>query len=69
MNRIANVCYAFMFELNQVKSTRGSNLTSHKFNGGNCMYVIQEGLAEIVNELDQGEAMLALHGKGESFGG
>jgi CRP/FNR family cyclic AMP-dependent transcriptional regulator len=35
---------------------------------GDCMYVIQEGLVEIVNETDRGEVLLALRGKGEFFG-
>jgi CRP-like cAMP-binding protein len=35
---------------------------------GDCMYVVQEGLVEIVNETDRGEVLLALRGKGEFFG-
>jgi CRP-like cAMP-binding protein len=35
---------------------------------GDCMYVIQEGLVEIVNETDRGEVQLALRGQGEFFG-
>lgn len=35
---------------------------------GDCMYVIQDGLVEIVNETDRGEVLLALRGKGEFFG-
>lgn len=35
---------------------------------GDCMYVIQEGLVEIVKETDRGEVLLALRGKGEFFG-
>jgi CRP-like cAMP-binding protein len=35
---------------------------------GDSMYVIQEGLVEIVNETDWGEVLLALRGKGEFFG-
>ena len=35
---------------------------------GDCMFVIQEGLVEVVNETDQGEVHLALRGKGEFFG-
>jgi CRP-like cAMP-binding protein len=35
---------------------------------GDCMYVLQEGLVEIVNETDQGEVQLALRGEGEFFG-
>jgi CRP-like cAMP-binding protein len=35
---------------------------------GDCMYVIQEGLVEIIKETDQGEVLLALRGKGEFFG-
>ena len=35
---------------------------------GDCMYVIQEGLVEIVRETGRGEVQLALRGKGEFFG-
>ena len=35
---------------------------------GDCMYVVQEGLVEIVNESDRDEVLLALRGKGEFFG-
>jgi CRP-like cAMP-binding protein len=35
---------------------------------GDCMYVIQDGLVEIVRETDRGEVLLALRGKGEFFG-
>jgi len=35
---------------------------------GNCMYVIQDGLVEVVRETDEGEVQLALRGKGEFFG-
>lgn len=35
---------------------------------GDCMYVIQAGLVEVVNETDRGEVLLALRGKGEFFG-
>ena len=35
---------------------------------GDCLYVVQEGLVEIVSETDQGEVQLALRGKGEFFG-
>ena len=35
---------------------------------GDCMYVIQEGLVEIINETDRGEVQLALRGPGEFFG-
>ena len=35
---------------------------------GDCMYVIQEGLVEIVGETDQGEVLLDLRGKGEFLG-
>lgn len=35
---------------------------------GDCMYVIQEGLVEVVNQTVQGEVQLALRGKGEFFG-
>ncbi len=35
---------------------------------GNCMYVIQEGLVEVVYETDQGEVLLALCGKNEILG-
>lgn len=35
---------------------------------GDCVFVVQEGLVEIVYETDQGEVLLALRGKGEFFG-
>ncbi len=35
---------------------------------GNCMYVVQEGLVEIVGEADGYEVQLAVRGKGEFFG-
>lgn len=35
---------------------------------GDCMFVIQEGLVEIVKEMDGGEVLLALRGSGEFFG-
>ena len=35
---------------------------------GDCMYVIQEGLVEIIKETDRGEVLLAVRGKGEFFG-
>jgi CRP/FNR family cyclic AMP-dependent transcriptional regulator len=35
---------------------------------GDCMYVIQEGLVEVVKETERGEVLLALRGKGEFFG-
>ncbi len=35
---------------------------------GNCMYVVQEGLVEIIRETDQGEVQLALRSKGDFFG-
>ncbi len=35
---------------------------------GDCMYVIQEGLVEIIRETDRGEVLLALRGEGEFFG-
>jgi CRP-like cAMP-binding protein len=35
---------------------------------GDCMFVIQEGLVEIVKEMDGGEVLLALRGAGEFFG-
>lgn len=35
---------------------------------GDCLYVIQEGLVEIVGETDQGEVLLDLRGKGEFLG-
>ena len=31
------------------------------------MYVIQEGMAEVVNETDRGEVLIALRGKGQFF--
>jgi len=33
-----------------------------------CMYIVQEGLVEIINETDRGEVLLALRGKGEFLG-
>jgi CRP/FNR family cyclic AMP-dependent transcriptional regulator len=35
---------------------------------GDYMYVVQEGLVEIVNETDHGEVQLAIRGKGQFFG-
>lgn len=35
---------------------------------GNCMFVIQEGLVEVVKEMDGGEVVLALRGSGEFIG-
>ena len=35
---------------------------------GDCMFVIQDGLVEIIRELDDGEVLLAMRGKGEFFG-
>ncbi len=35
---------------------------------GDCMYVVQEGLVEIVKETERGEVLLALRGKGDFFG-
>jgi len=35
---------------------------------GECIYVIQDGLVEVVKELDDGEVHLALRGNGEFFG-
>ncbi len=35
---------------------------------GDCMYVVQEGLVEIINETDHGEVQLAIRGAGEFFG-
>jgi CRP-like cAMP-binding protein len=35
---------------------------------GDCMYVIQDGLVEIVRETDHGEVLLALRGKSEFIG-
>lgn len=35
---------------------------------GDCMYVVQEGLVEIVKETDYGDIPLGLRGKGEFFG-
>ena len=35
---------------------------------GDCMFVVQEGLVEIVKEVDDDEVQLALRGKGEFFG-
>lgn len=35
---------------------------------GDCMFVIQDGLVEIVIETEQGDIRLALRGKGDFFG-
>jgi CRP/FNR family transcriptional regulator len=35
---------------------------------GDCMYVVQQGLVEIIRETDQGDVHLALRGEGEFFG-
>ncbi len=35
---------------------------------GDCLYVVQDGLVEIVSETDSGEVLLALRGKGEFLG-
>ena len=35
---------------------------------GECMYVIQEGLVEVIKETERGEVQLALRGTGEFFG-
>lgn len=35
---------------------------------GDCMYIIQDGLVEIVKETNRGDVLLALRGKGEFFG-
>jgi len=35
---------------------------------GDCMYVIQDGVVEIISETGQGEVQLALRGEGEFFG-
>jgi len=35
---------------------------------GECMYVIQEGLVEVVMETERGEVQLALRGSGEFLG-
>jgi CRP/FNR family transcriptional regulator len=35
---------------------------------GDCMYVIQEGLVEVIKETERGEVQLALRGTGEFFG-
>lgn len=35
---------------------------------GDCMYVIQDGLVEVVRETDRGDVQLALRGKDEFFG-
>lgn len=35
---------------------------------GDCMYVIQDGLVEVVKEMHAGEVQLAVRGKGEFFG-
>jgi CRP/FNR family transcriptional regulator len=35
---------------------------------GDCMYVVLEGVVEVVGESDRGEVQLALRGKGEFIG-
>lgn len=35
---------------------------------GDSIFVVQDGLVEVVNETDQGEVLLALRGKGELIG-
>lgn len=35
---------------------------------GECMYVVEDGLVEVVKETDQGEVVLALRGRGEIIG-
>jgi len=35
---------------------------------GDTIFVVQDGLVEIIKETDQGEVLLALRGKGEFFG-
>lgn len=35
---------------------------------GDCMYIIQEGVVEVINETERGEVRLALRGKGEIVG-
>jgi CRP/FNR family transcriptional regulator len=35
---------------------------------GDCMFVIQDGLVEVVSETGQGDVRLALRGKGDFFG-
>lgn len=35
---------------------------------GDSIYIIQDGMVEIVNETERGEVLLALRGKGEFFG-
>ena len=35
---------------------------------GDCFYVIQDGLVEVIEETDRGEVQLALRGEGEFFG-
>lgn len=35
---------------------------------GDCLYVVQEGLVEIIRQTERGDVHLALRGKGEFFG-
>ncbi len=35
---------------------------------GDCLYVVQEGMVEVVHETDHGDVLLALRGKGEFLG-
>lgn len=50
------------------KKYQDTEIIVKKGEQGDSIYVIQEGLVEIVNETDQGEVLLALRGKGEFFG-
>lgn len=50
------------------KTYKDSQIIIRQGEPGECMYVIQEGVVEIVHESDQGEMQLATRGKGEFFG-
>lgn len=50
------------------KTYKDSQIIIRQGEPGECMYVIQEGLVEVVHESDQGEIQLATRGKGEFFG-
>jgi CRP/FNR family transcriptional regulator len=56
-------------ELNGMgKIYKDTEIIVRQGDSGENMYVIQEGLVEIIRETEQGEIQLALRGKGEFFG-
>lgn len=50
------------------KTYRDTEIIIKQGEQGDCMYVIQEGLVEIVKETDRGEVLLAIRSQGEFFG-